>query len=468
MPRVRTPKYVAQRIDKDYFKKLRGFRRWKLALSIAVPLIAAGWLFAELVSSKSGVYSSGPVSSAHTVFGQNCALCHVRGASFSAKVDDKACLACHDAPTHNAKQTFTPACSECHLEHKGKFKLGATSEAGCTQCHSHLSVKDGTPKYQVNITGFDGRKHPEFLAMRDGQFDPGTVNLNHHAHLQPTLRGPEGAVQMQCSDCHRPNGINQAWPYALATMQAAGTSSPLTGSAALQFPKRSFAETGAGHYMALIRYADQCAACHTLQFDPFINEPAPHGDTTKIRAFVEAKIKQLIVEHPDLLHRPITAGYGDEIEATRNFLRPTRDYVTLPTQPTTPENWARQRIELAERLLWKKDCKVCHEQTMGEPDNIPAMVKAVIPARWFVHAEFDHQAHRMMKCEACHTGIRESKLTSDRNLPRIKTCQECHKEDGIKVNAAAGQCYECHSYHDWANEKPTKGKFDINTLLSRK
>jgi len=467
MPRIRNAKTIAKRIDKDYFKKLFGFRRWKLVLSIAVPLIAAGWLFADRVAGKSSLYSSGPVSSAHTVFGQNCALCHMRPASFSAKVEDKACLACHDAPAHNSKQIFTPACADCHLEHKGKFKLAATSDVGCTQCHSQLQVKDGTTKYHVNITGFDGDKHPEFSAMRVGQFDPGTVNLNHYAHLQPTLRGPNGPVQLQCSDCHRPNGLNQPWPYALVIPPADAPSNTVA-SASLQSPKRSFANAGTGRYMAPIKYADQCAACHILNFDPLIGEPAPHGDTKKTRSFVETKIRQLVADHPELIHQPITTGYGDEIEATRNYLRPTRDYITLPAQPVTPANWVEQRIALAERLLWRKDCKVCHAQTTGEPDTIPNAVKAVIPARWFVHAEFDHQSHRMMKCEACHTGIRDSKLTADRNLPRISTCQQCHKEKGASVNAASGQCYECHSYHDWMTEKPTKGKFDVNTLLSRK
>jgi hypothetical protein len=122
--------------------------------------------------------------------------------------------------------------------------------------------------------------------------------------------------------------------------------------------------------------------------------------------------------------RSQTYHHRDEIELTRNFLRATRDYVTTPAQPTTPENWVEQRIGMAERLLWKKDCKVCHAQTTGEPDTIPVTVKSVIPARWLVHADVDHQAHRMLSCESCHAHIAESKLTSDidprnRNLPPL-------------------------------------------------
>jgi mono/diheme cytochrome c family protein len=296
MPRVRTAKGLAQRIDLQYFKKLYGFRRWRLLLSIAVPLLAAGWLLGERVSRKSAPYSAGPVSSAHAVFGQNCALCHVRGAGFSAGVQDKACLACHDAPVHNVRQTVTPACSSCHLEHKGSLHLVATTDAACTQCHGDLHVKEGELKYDPHISGFD-HNHPQFFSLRQGHFDPGTINLNHHAHLQPTLRGPNGQVQMQCSDCHRPAGLHQPWPYSLATLQpVAQSTSAASPSATVQphlpQPKRSFAATGNGHYMAPILYADQCAACHTLQFDPLIAEPAPHGDTAKVRSFVETRIRR--------------------------------------------------------------------------------------------------------------------------------------------------------------------------------
>lgn len=466
MPRVRTAKKLAKRINLQYFKELRGFRRWRFRLAIAIPLLAAGWLLAEKVSGNRVVYSSGPVSSAHAVFGQNCNLCHVRDASFSATVDDKACLACHNAPIHHAQQTFTPACSSCHLEHKGKFKMAATTDVACEQCHGNLHVKDGELKYDPHVSSFQ-HHHPEFLPVRR-QFDPGTVNLNHHAHLQPTLRGPNGPVQMQCSDCHRPTGINQSWPYSVAATQPASQQPVVVPAADTQQQNKRFTETGAGPYMQPMKYVNQCAACHTLQFDPLIAEPAPHGDTGKVRSFVEEQIKQLVRKHPDLVLKPITTGYSDQIEMTRNFLRPTRDYLTLPKQPTTPENWTALRIELAERLLWKKDCKVCHEQTTGEPDMIPTTVKAVIPARWLPNSNFDHEAHRMMTCESCHSHVPESKLTSDVNLPGIDTCRRCHKDGGAMANAAEGRCYECHSYHDWRKEQRTKGKFDLTTLTSKK
>lgn len=463
MPRVRTAKTLAKRIDLQYFTRLHGFRRWRLVLSIIVPLLAVGWLLAEKATSNRAIYSSGPVSSAHAVFGQNCNLCHVRGAGFSAAVKDKACLACHNAPIHNPQQAFTPACSSCHLEHKGRFKMAATADAACAQCHGDLHIKQGELKFDPHVSSFDN-KHPQFLALRRGQYDPGTINLNHHAHLQPTLRGPNGTVQLQCGDCHRPVGINQPWVYSIAAVPAASQQVVVVPAAETQRQKKRFTETGAGPYMAPIKYVNQCAACHTLQFDPLISQPAPHDKPEIVLAFVVERVRQLVKENPDLVHKPISTGYEDQIEATRNFLRPTRDYLVLPKAPTTPENWTEQRIEIAERLLWRKDCKVCHIQTTGETDKLPTSVKAVIPARWFLYSEFDHPAHRMMTCESCHSRIAESKQTAEVNLPGIETCRRCHKEAGMSQAAAEGRCYECHSYHDWRKEQPLKGKFDLNAL----
>jgi hypothetical protein len=111
MSRVRTAKSVAKRIDLQYFAKLHPFRRWKLWLSIWTPLLALAWIFHANLFGRQSVYSSGPVSSAHAVFGDRCNLCHLRTASFRAPVADGTCLTCHEAPAHNQRQTFIPVCS---------------------------------------------------------------------------------------------------------------------------------------------------------------------------------------------------------------------------------------------------------------------------------------------------------------------------------------------------------------------
>ena len=481
MPRVRTAKSLAKRIDLQYFTQRTPFRRWRLLLSIMLPVLAVGWVIGQSALRNQQIYSSGPLSSAHAVFGQQCASCHVRGASYSAPVEDKACLACHDGPAHNQQQTFLPSCSSCHVEHRGSERLAATADFACTQCHSDLRTRDGGLRFDPHISGFD-HAHPQFAALRPGYRDPGTIRLNHYVHLQPTLRGPAGAVQLQCYDCHRPTNVNEPWPYSVAVIQPASQQPVMVGLAEGQQRKRRSVEAGPGAYMSQIKYVNQCAACHVLQFDPLIQTPAPHDRPEVVHAFIVQKLTDYVKAHPEVLSadpnafpaadisRNVLQPLG-QLQPARNFLHPLEQGAPIPAQaarPSTPlltaDQWVGQRTATAERLLWEKNCKVCHKVTEGGGTGLPTYVKAVIPVRWFSHAEFDHQAHRMMKCTACHTTIPQSRRTSDINIPGIEICRDCHQQKGPGKQAAEGRCFECHSYHDWRQEQRVPGRFDIRQL----
>src|ERR1700760_2428381 len=102
MPRIRTAKALAKRIDLQYFKHPNLIKRWRMYLTIAFAALAVVWI-------------------AHAVLTTSCDVCHVVDANskfkFKAEVKDSACLACHDAPAHNKLATFTPTCASCHVEH---------------------------------------------------------------------------------------------------------------------------------------------------------------------------------------------------------------------------------------------------------------------------------------------------------------------------------------------------------------
>ena len=483
MPRVRTAKSLAKRIDLQYFAKLHVFRRWKLWLSVAVPTIALGWILAETTLHRSNVYTSGPLSPAHAVFANQCALCHVRRTRYQASVKDRTCLSCHDAPAHNAFQTFIPSCSSCHVEHRGKPRLAHTSDPACTQCHSDLKSKEGAPEIYPHISGFD-RDHPEFDVLRNKKGDPGTIRLNHYVHLQPTLRGPAGPVEMQCYDCHRPNNVNESWPYSVAVVQPASQQPVIVGLSDAQQRKRRSIEAGPGAYMSPIKYVNQCAACHVLQFDPLIPTPAPHSTPSTVRSFILQELTEYIAAHPQAIDiSPTDFSPADlntlaapesetrrnlpglmqqtPVAEPRNIVRPTGP---AGARPRTAQEWVQQRAATAERLLWEKNCKVCHMVTQGGGTGLPTFVKAVIPVRWFPRAEFDHQAHRMLECTACHLDVPQSRLTSDVNIPGIQICRDCHRQRGAAVQAAEGRCFECHSYHDWRNERRIPRRVDIREV----
>src|ERR1700687_3220682 len=95
--RTRTTKKLAQRIDLNYFKRLYTIPRWRRILSIGLTLLGVLWL----AWGRQKPFNAGPLAHSHALFSNNCSACHV----FS-KVTDQACLTCHDAPVHQAKQAF--------------------------------------------------------------------------------------------------------------------------------------------------------------------------------------------------------------------------------------------------------------------------------------------------------------------------------------------------------------------------
>jgi hypothetical protein len=140
--------------------------------------------------------------------------------------------------------------------------------------------------------------------------------------------------------------------------------------------------------------------------------------------------------------------------------------------PRNRQEWMDQQIMVADRLLFDKGCKLCHAMPAGNEaaggQRLPVVAKSSIPVRWFAHAEFSHDSHRLLTCTSCHNRVPESRETADILLPGIASCRSCHEEGGPRRDAASGQCAECHSYHDWAKERPTKGQFTIPQLRTGK
>src|SRR5260370_42631221 len=101
------------------------------------------------------------------------------------------------------------------------MRLSATSDADCAQCHADLKLRAGTTTYGSAIASF-ADAHPEFAVLRDKRLNPDTIKLNHAVHLRPDLRAPNGPVQMEGGDCHRPPAaVNGSWrfgdaPYRIA------------------------------------------------------------------------------------------------------------------------------------------------------------------------------------------------------------------------------------------------------------
>lgn len=200
-------------------------------------------------------------------------------------------------------------------------------------------------------------------------------------------------------------------------------------------------------YMAPISYANNCIACHSLQFDNRFQESVPHDTPEIVHAFVIQKFKEYIVAHP----------------AELRVTEPGRHLPQQPLPPAvrvlTPQQWVAERVADSEQLLWRKTCVECHSLIFSADAQLPAVAKSNIAPRWFSHAVFNHEEHQFLKCLECHSGASRSQETADILLPSIQTCERCHHAG---QEAAESRCFECHTYHDWSKEKPVKGKLTVS------
>ena len=438
--RVRTAKQRAQRIDLNYFKHTHGLKRWRILLSLALPLAALLWVSAFAAAGSRTPYSAGLVSSAHAFAERRCEVCHTRTAAtagFRAHTTDTACLTCHDAPKHAANQTPEPACATCHQEHRGRVQLAKTNDGFCVDCHGDLKTTHGDPKVATRVGAFpDG--HPEFAALTSGAKDPGRLRLNHAVHMKDTIRGPNGAEKLECASCHKPDVRR-------------------TGAKA-----KGPATTG---LMAPITYDQHCARCHPLFFDERIEQAAPHVKPEHVRAFVQQALVGYIREHPGDISKPDSAFRRVPL----NFPRP-------PEPPArNAQEWVTRRTASDERLLWNKTCAECHEPasaeasarqaaTAGAERPLPAYARTNITKQWMPRAAFDHTPHLMVTCSSCHAAEASTK-TSDVLLPNQAVCATCHAPSKGALRLGSGQaesrCFECHQYHDWTKSHPVTPSYSL-------
>lgn len=477
MARTRTTKKLAQRIDLNYFKRSTTLKRAKLWLSVGAPALAVAWIAWHEIARDSRVYSSGTLSEAHAVLDRECAACHVKTAgAFSAKASDAACLSCHDGPTHHATTTTesvsdsAPRCADCHVEHRGRVRLRATSDDNCAYCHSDLKSVRTATSFASRIRSFnDG--HAEFAPVRDNARDLGTIRVNHALHMKPIRSGPNAPnVQLECGNCHRTQAAvadGGAWKYADAKYVGVTVSYSLHDEVR-EASGRSLASyrppTGRER-MAPAKFATACAGCHSLAFDKRFSEGVPHDKPEAVHTFLVKEFTEYIAAHPGELRE--VRDPGRELTG-KPIQREVRIYAA-------PKEWIATKVADAEQLLWRKTCKQCHgigfdastrirqspAETILIGGNLPTVAHASTILVWMPHAKFDHDSHRGFTCVTCHEKAMTSSETSDVLLPGIATCRACHAPG---PEHAESRCFECHTYHDWAKRKEVTPTFTLPSL----
>jgi hypothetical protein len=517
-----TTKVRAKRIELSYFKHAHPFRRWKLMLSIAAPVIAGGWLVGYAAFGDSRLYTSGPVSAAHTMFGATCAECHRpadadgqrpdhRG--FFLRVTDGACTTCHRGPTHHDSQAFSPACTTCHVEHKGHVALAALDDMHCTQCHRDLKTGSGAAsRFEASITRFAGG-HPEFAVQvgdrrvrldRAGEVkDTANVLLNHQKHLRVGLKGLDQLRQLRGSRgiVQAPNGLQLSCGFCHETNASRATIQPVS-------------------------YARHCGpACHELDFDGrFPDVVAPHDSPGIVHGFLRTLFLETFeaCQSPDIATPPSPqadtrrAQCGELGLSARTEAPPTGAPVASPPEseqprggrllrrsaPETKEEppadqprgrrllrggaaqeapaerdagraqretpgrsalaWVSAELPGAENLLFKQRCQLCHVKNDDAKGPLPQYLPTRVPVRWLPHSVFDHGVHRPIQCVECHKANTSSQ-TADVLLPSVSVCRECHRAG----SGARTACVECHLYHDKSLETDLDGRHPIRRLTGR-
>jgi predicted CXXCH cytochrome family protein len=426
--RVRTAKKLAQRIDLYYFKHAHGMRRWRILLSIALPIAAVIWVSGLAAAGSRRAYSAGPVSSAHAFAETKCEACHGGGRAaavpppmFRAHTTDAACLTCHDAPAHAANQTAPPGCAACHGEHRGRVQLARTDDRRCVDCHGSLHTAQGDPKVARQVREFPAG-HPEFAAVKAGTQDPAHLQFNHAVHMKDTLRGPGGPEKLECATCHKPEVARTASPG--KRPQRTGLMSPIT-------------------------YQENCARCHPLFFDERIDQAAPHAKPDAVHSFVQQALLTYIRNNPNDINTPDTAFRRVPLNFPRPAEPPARN----------AQEWVIRRLAADERLLWNKTCAECHSRDTAAPapaSDLPAYAATNVTKQWMPRASFDHSPHLMVKCADCHAA-QGSTRTSDVLMPNQAVCATCHAPE----KGAESRCFECHRYHDWTKARPLVAPYSL-------
>lgn len=379
--------------------QIQSFMPSVLTLSLlSICLVLIFYLIRPMMRSEAvETYSIGKLTPHHAFLGKDCSACH---ATSFKPASDAACIDCHSVTDHFDLKKFPKElfpnhnlakgkpCISCHLEHKGE--VTSENKLLCTSCHASMeSVRDTTIQ---NVVSW--KSHPDFKSIKD----IGTLKLNHAVHLKPDIEGDKGRETLQCSSCH-------------------------------------ILDAG-GKKMKEISYKDNCARCHTLEFDERLPDvQVPHGKEEEVINFLQATYAEFALR--------------DKTTFTKSSSLKLKKGVSLES-PAFIKSAVMEEVRNAEELLFiKTGCQLCHEITessLSDEKNLKSKYKisdVSIKSVWYDKAIFAHEPHQQVACTTCHASSTTSEKSSDILMPGIKECKDCHASSNELSN-----CMKCHSFHE--------------------
>ena len=454
----RTQKQIAERYKGNlgYYRSLHPWRRARLIVSLLTIFGGLIAIFFFRYYGRETFFNAGKIATAHGKFANDCAKCH-EGAVVRASLRetlrdrfhngvpveaiDRKCEVCHQQHNfHEANVVENRSCSVCHQEHKGLTNLRLVASSECAACHNNSATMTASAQrgmqmprdafhrhphpsqqvvfelprpasgYTAAFTNF-WEAHPEFQLSRGNARDPDVLRFNHQRHFASDIP-PVNGQKLDCNYCHQPQSD--------------------------------------GRFMQRITYANNCQACHSLQFDSRNPDMRiPHGNVDLVRTSLRslpaqyadyARLKQKLPERDvsSFVNRQIKSlrdqfHSGDELERAVFF---TKD-------PYKPQ----QGMGAAARGNFT-GCAFCHE-VKPAANGIASITKPILVDRWMPQANFNHAKHQIdpatqtqLNCDVCHHA-RQSRESSDVLMPVKANCTACHSPQGKVV----AECTTCHTYH---------------------
>jgi predicted CXXCH cytochrome family protein len=457
----RTQKQIAERYKANlgYYRKKHPWRRARFWTSF---FALAGGVAGIIAFEKRGgetFFNPGAISSSHARFAEDCKQCHTAATSdtnltpaqFKAVLDerfhqglafapiDRNCEACHlrqggrTHRFHEANVVQNRSCSACHQEHRGPGPLKLVASSNCMSCHDNSATMEASAQRGIQLSpaaflrhphraqqvAFDLPRpargytqtfsafwngHPEFQLTREPVRDPDALRFNHQRHFAPDIPAVN-RKKLDCNYCHTPDLD--------------------------------------GRYYQRITFADNCQACHSLQFDVANPElTLPHGNATAVRGF----LRSLPTQYADLAVRrgvtdqkQIQAFVSKQINQLRARVRSSEELERQVFFTTNPykSDWNPPPQVRASFY----GCAFCHD-VKPVANAAPVVTKPVLVDRWMPQANFNHAKHASIKCDDCHHAL-QSRETSDVLMPVKANCVTCHNPQGKVV----AECITCHTYH---------------------
>lgn len=403
--------YYASKLDTDTLRS--SLSAAGIAASEPVVRQVHTWL-----EGQDGIWTSGPISSAHRAFAGDCQSCHVDA---FVQVQDETCTTCHSAVNHHFDpdryqfEAADAACQSCHKEHNGLSAIARRDQAFCADCHGAFAAR--APQSSLKPASDFGDAHPDFrptvvthpigpvterIALSAAPVERSGLKFAHTDHLNPEgVRHPEkGRVALACRDCHVPE------------------------------------PGGAG--MQPIAFDSHCASCHRMAFEPERPQRRlPHGDPAAALATVRSTYALIALE----------GGFdGGGAEDAPAVIRRRPGTEIDDDQRAQALRWARERsATVITGELGKGLCRDCH--TVTEPDSAQSweVVPVELVDRWLPKGRFDHDSHRDQACTDCHEAPK-SKRAEDVLLPDIDSCRSCHG-GAHATTKVPSTCVDCHGFH---------------------